>query len=81
MQIDMSLFGQKGPTYTFKLGGLTCSMCVAKVSKAVKELDGVKKARVSTDMRKLTVTASSEIDPDLVVSAITGKGYEAERSD
>jgi len=77
----MSLFGPKGPTYTFKLGGLTCSMCVAKVSKTVQELDGVKKAKVSTDMKKLTVTASSEVDPGMIVTAITEKGYEADKLD
>ena len=77
----MPLFGQKGPTYSFKLGGLTCSMCVAKVSRTVKELDGVKKARISVDMKNLTVTASSDIDPDTIVSAIVAKGYEAEKLD
>ena len=78
--ITMSLFGPKGPTYTFKLGGLTCSMCVDKVTRTVKALDGVKKAKVSIDMKKLTVTANSPIDPDVIVTAISGKGYEAEKS-
>ncbi len=78
--ITMSLFGSKGPTYTSKLGGLTCSMCVGKVTKTVKALDGVKKAKNSMDMKTLTVTANSPIDPDLIVTAITGKGYEAEKS-
>jgi len=77
----MPLFGQKGPNYSFKLGGLTCSMCVAKVSRTVKELDGVKKAKISVDMKKLTVTASPDIDPDTIVSAIVAKGYEAEKLD
>ncbi len=77
----MSLFGPKGPIYRFKLDGLTCSMCVAKVSKTVKALDGVKKAKVSLDMKNLTVTTSQEMDPDAIVSAITEQGFKAEKVD
>lgn len=77
---SMSLFGPKGPTYTFELGGLTCSMCVNKVTKTVKALNGVKKAKVSINMRKLTVIANSPIDPDVIVTAIIEKGFEAEKS-
>ena len=77
---NMSLFGPKGPTYTFKLGGLTCSMCVNKVTKTVKAINGVKKAKVSIDMKKLTVSANSPINPDEIVTAIIEKGYEAEKS-
>jgi len=55
-------------------------MCVAKVMKTVDALDGVKKARVSKDMKKLTVTADTGIDADMIVTAIKENGYGAERS-
>jgi len=79
--MDMSLFGPKGPTYTFELGGLTCSKCVATVKRTVKALDGVKKAKVSFDMKKLTVMASCEMDTDVIMTAIVEEGFEAEESD
>ena len=75
----MSLFGPKGPSYSFKLGGLTCSMCVAKVTRTVKELEAVAKAKISPDMKKLTVTAKNEMDPEIIARAIQEKGYEAEK--
>lgn len=76
--MTMSLFGSKGKTYNFKLGGLTCSMCVKKVTETVNSLDGVKKVRISADMKELTVTAKLEINPADVVKAIQEKGYQAE---
>jgi len=76
----MSLLGKKGISHTYRLGGLTCNMCVMKVTKVVKELHGVKKAAVSPDMKELTVSGSHDMDPDAVVVAVTGAGYVAEKS-
>lgn len=75
---NMSLFGSKGKTYNITLGGLTCSMCVKKVTETVNALDGVKKVKINSDMKNLTVTANSEIDPGTVVKAIEEKGFQAE---
>jgi copper chaperone CopZ len=75
----MSLFGPKGPTYVFKLEGLTCSKCVAQVKRTAKSFSWVKKAKVSFDMKKLTIVTSAEIDTDSLVDAIIEEGFEAEQ--
>ena len=76
----MSLFGPKGPTYTFKLDGLTCSTCVAAVKRVTKHLDGVKKAKVSFDMKRLTIIAEEEMETDHIVAAVEEEGFEAEQT-
>jgi Cu+-exporting ATPase len=75
----MSLFGPKGPTYLFELEGLTCSKCVAAVKRVTKQIDGVKKAKVSFNMKRLTIIADEEIETDPIIAAIEEEGFEAER--
>lgn len=44
-------------TKRFKLVGLDCANCAAKMEAAIKKLPGVEEANVSFMMQKLTVTA------------------------
>ncbi|HWI55021.1 MAG TPA: heavy metal translocating P-type ATPase [Desulfobacteria bacterium] len=63
---------------SFKIGGMTCAACSARVEKGLNKLEGIKEANVNLAAEKATVT----FDPDKIkLSEITGKvedlGYQA----
>ena len=45
---------------SFKLEGLDCANCAAKIEEHVKKVDGVKDASISFMTQKMTVETSSE---------------------
>ena len=45
---------------SFKLKGLDCANCAAKIEEHVKKVDGVKDASISFMTQKMTVETSSE---------------------
>jgi copper ion binding protein len=65
-------------TTRIKVGGMTCSGCVASVTRALQAIDGVDKVEVSLDQGQ----ASVRYDPDRVNetklrSAIEDAGFDA----
>lgn len=50
----------------FKLEGLDCANCAAKIEKNVKKLDGVKDATVSFFAQKLVLEADDETFDEIV---------------
>lgn len=50
----------------FKLEGLDCANCAAKIEKNVKKLDGVKDATVSFFAQKLVLEADDEMFDEIV---------------
>ena len=73
---------------TFKLEGLDCANCAAKIEKAINELDGVKNATVNFITTKMVIEADDEkmpaiieaaektvkkIEPDTVMKKLNGK--------
>lgn len=50
----------------FKLEGLDCANCAAKIEKNVKKLDGVKDAMVSFFAQKLVLEADDETFDEIV---------------
>lgn len=50
----------------FKLEGLDCANCAAKIEKNVKKLDGVKDATVSFFVQKLVLEADDEKFDEIV---------------
>lgn len=56
---------------------MTCSACVARVEKSIKNLDGVKSASVNLLLGTLSVQLEKEILPQTIISAIEKAGYSA----
>ncbi len=62
---------------TFKITGMTCSACAARIERAMKKLDGVDEAAVNFAAEKLYVTYNEEnVSEDSIVSAIRKAGYD-----
>lgn len=53
--------------------GMTCSACSARVEKAVKELEGIKKAEVNLLTRTLVV--DGKVSDEIIYSAVKKAGY------
>ena len=63
---------------TLKVEGMSCEHCVKSVTNALKELKGVKKAKVSLKNGRAEVTYNSDqIEVDALVEAVKEAGYEA----
>lgn len=62
---------------TFKITGMTCSACAARIERAMKKLDGVDEAAVNFAAEKLYITYNEEnLSEDSIVSAIKKAGYD-----
>lgn len=60
------------------VGGMSCKHCVKAVTEAIKELDGVKKVKVSLEDGLATVEYDDQkVNPDAIKAAIKEAGYEA----
>ena len=53
----------------FKLEGLECGNCAAKMEKAINELDGVKEATVNFMTQKLVIEGEDEKMPTIIEEA------------
>jgi len=53
----------------FKLEGLECGNCAAKMERAINELDGVKEATVNFMTQKLVIEGEDEKMPTIVQEA------------
>ena len=56
------------------INGMSCGHCTGRVEKVLKEIAGV--SDVVMDLKSATVTLSSDISNDVMISAITNAGYE-----
>jgi len=62
---------------TLALSGLTCAACSAAVTKALKEVEGVRTVSVSEDQRQAVVLVDEAVAPGALVSAVAGAGFAA----
>ena len=53
----------------FKLEGLECANCAAKMERAINELDGVKEATVNFMTQKLVIEGKDERMPTIIQEA------------
>ncbi len=56
---------------TFKLDGLDCANCAAKMENAIRKIDGVRGASVSFLTQKLTIEAEEERMDEILRSAVS----------
>ena len=61
----------------YNVEGMTCASCVAHVSKAISNIEGVKDVNVNLMTHKAFVTFEDEIDNVRVIEAVKNSGYEA----
>ncbi len=63
-------------TYTFKVEGMTCSACSARVERVTKKLKGVQSSVVNLTTEKLTITIDEdEIGYSQIKAAVDKAGY------
>ncbi|MBR0326973.1 MAG: cation-translocating P-type ATPase, partial [Clostridia bacterium] len=60
----------------YKVSGMSCAACSARVERAVSALGGVE--RCSVNLLSGLMTVSGDASPDEVISAVRGAGYGAE---
>jgi copper ion binding protein len=62
-------------TLTFDVKGMTCDNCVQHVTKAVREIAGVRDVKV--DLASNSAKVEGEFDDAKIIEAIEEEGYEA----
>ncbi|MBK4738177.1 heavy metal translocating P-type ATPase [Noviherbaspirillum pedocola] len=61
---------------SFKIEGMTCASCVARVERALKAVPGVEEASVNLATEKATVRARPEVGFDALSAAVEKAGYD-----
>ena len=61
----------------FKVTGMTCAACSARVEKVTKQVSGVNKAEVNLLAGTMTVDAEQEADAQQIIAAVGAAGYGA----
>jgi len=61
---------------SFKVAGMTCASCVARVEKALKAVPGVESASVNLATEKATVRANAALPVDALSAAVRKAGYD-----
>lgn len=61
----------------FKIIGMTCSACAARVEKAVSGLSGANDVSVNLLKNSLSLTLDDTLDSDAVINAVRQAGYDA----
>lgn len=63
----------------FKVEGLKCSGCAKSVENAVSAVEGVEKASVNLEAKKLTVEFQQDkVEEQKIIEAVSKAGYQAE---
>jgi copper chaperone len=63
-------------TSTIKITGMSCSHCVAAVTKALGGIEGVKEVKVDLEKGQATVESEESVDMIRVKQEIEKAGYE-----
>ncbi len=76
---SVSLYGSdKTKTVSLNISGMTCQSCANTVEKALKNVDGVKEAKVDLKNNTATVVlASATMAPTGLIKAVGDAGFEA----
>jgi copper chaperone len=62
---------------TVKIKGMSCDHCVMAVTKALKEIHGIKDVQVDLAKGEATFDEEEPVDMDIVRAQIAKAGYEA----
>ena len=61
---------------SIKIKGMSCQHCVASVTKALSEIDGISDVQVSLDNGEATFNEQNPVDGQTIKDAITKIGFE-----
>jgi Cu+-exporting ATPase len=64
-------------TLRFRVSGMHCASCVARVEQAIAGVPGVAAARVNLATQRAEADVTRTVDPALLATAIRGAGYDA----
>ena len=64
---------------SFKVEGMTCASCVARVEKALRAVPGVESASVNLATEKASIRATSRVGLDALSAAVEKAGYDVPR--
>lgn len=59
-----------------KIKGMSCAHCVASVTKALSDIDGISDVKVSLEKGEATFTQQKEVPAAAINNAITKIGFE-----
>ena len=62
---------------TLALSGLSCVACSAAVTKALKQVEGVREVTVSKDQAQAVVVTDESVPPSTLIQAVEKAGYKA----
>ncbi len=62
---------------TIKVKGMSCQHCVASVTKALSELEGISNVQVNLEKGEATYNEESVVSPETIKAAIVAIGFEA----
>ena len=81
VSVDQIKSDTKVLTTTIKVPTIVCGSCVTTVTNALKNVDGVKTAKVDLKKKTATVTyASTKVTVDKLEKAIVEAGYDANKA-
>lgn len=63
-------------TKKISIEGMSCQHCVHHVQEALKELDGVKSAKVSLEGKSAEIELDHDVDDEKIRAAVDEAGYE-----
>ena len=69
------LKGERMPT-TITINGMSCQHCVASVTKALNEIDGITGVKVDLASKTVTYEEEKPVDFEIVKKAISAIGFE-----
>lgn len=61
---------------TITINGMSCQHCVASVTKALNEIDGITAVKVDLASKTATYEEEKPVDPEVVKKAISAIGFE-----
>ena len=69
--------GQEAQKIMLSLPTAHCAACIVGVEGSLEQLEGVRSARVNLTLKRATVEADPDIEPQVLADFLTGIGYEA----
>jgi Cu+-exporting ATPase len=71
-------YGVGETTFTFDVGGMTCSACAGRIEKSLLRIPGVLQANVNVALERADVTTiAGKVEREMLVSAVEKAGYTA----
>lgn len=75
---------QEAPTdaqLALSVPGIHCGLCIATVERTLQNIPGVHDARVNLTLKRAMVEAAPNVEPQALITALEGAGYEAHELD